>query len=145
MTHDGYPDEKELEQIKYWPYTDLFGLFDFIKERWAYSDWGWKETWVKRKIGEKNEVLSLHISTGGWSGNEDIIEALLANQMVQVLTYTSWRRGGHYEFEISPEVMGYKPAKDWVKKLNISRQAVYRSGMKALDRGNRIKLFKRND
>jgi hypothetical protein len=89
-------------------------------------------------------VLLLHISTGGWSGNEDIIQELLSNQMVKMLTYTSWRRGGHYEFEINPEVLGYKPVKIWVKELGVSRQAVYRSGMNVLDRGNKIKLFKAN-
>ena len=44
--------------------------------------------------------LRFDISTGGWSGNEDIIGALEQNQMFHMLCPVSWRRGGHYIYDV---------------------------------------------
>lgn len=89
-----YPTEEELEQISKWPYQDAHGAFMFMKELWHIPEWGWEERRSKDKI-------CMSISTGGWSGNEDLIEALAKNTMVWVLTWVSSKRGGHYKFEIS--------------------------------------------
>ena len=41
---------------------------------------------------------TLYISTGGWSGNEDLIGAMQNNAMLWIMTWVSSRRGGHYTF-----------------------------------------------
>jgi hypothetical protein len=90
---DDYPTEEELARIKAWPFADSRGWFDFIKSIWWMPDWGWRE-----KDGE------FSVSTGGWSGNEDIIGAMGENVVLWSLTWQSNRRGGHYEFKLGPQV-----------------------------------------
>ena len=90
MDTNGYPDEEELKKIAEWDYCDFHGLMDYVKERWKYADCGY---WKK---GRKY----YRISTGGWSGNESIISALMENTMFWAVFWESSKRGGHYNFEI---------------------------------------------
>ena len=90
MDKDGYPEEHELKKIAEWPYTDFAGLMEYVKERWRYADDGY---W-------KQGRLYYSISTGGWSGNESIIGALMNNTMFWLCCWWSSRRGGHYKFKI---------------------------------------------
>lgn len=65
---DGYPTEETLEAIKQWPWEERTAVFPFIASAWHWDDWA-KETrpglWV--------------FATGGWSGNESLIDALHDN------------------------------------------------------------------
>ncbi len=87
MSDLNYPTEEELAKIKEWDCKDFTGLMDFVHGIWEFADWGW------RKEGKE-----YHISTGGWSGNEDIIGALKHNMMFWVMYWKQSRRGGHYIF-----------------------------------------------
>lgn len=89
MDDDGYPSDEDLLKIEEWPYQDFPGLMKFVKSIWWHPDWGWTIN------GNK-----YNISTGGWSGNEDIIGALMRNKMFWLLCWVSSRRGGHFEFEL---------------------------------------------
>ncbi len=90
MDHDGYPESRELNKIRKWTYTDFAGLLEYVKERWKYSDCGyWRQV---RRI--------YRISTGGWSGNESIVAALMANRMFWAICWVSSKRGGHYVFQL---------------------------------------------
>lgn len=90
-----YPSKKELNRIKNWPYTDLLGLFKYIEERWMYPEY-WD---IRDDLSDK--IVLVTCSTGGWSGNEDLIGALQQNTMAWALTWQESRRGGHYKFEMS--------------------------------------------
>ena len=85
---NGYPTDETLQAIREWPANDLPALFDFIGEAWQYQDYWHHET----ATGE------YHFSTGGWSGNEDLIGALQGNVVVWALCWYSSRRGGHNVF-----------------------------------------------
>lgn len=89
MDDDGYPEEFELKQVVEWPWQDIPGLLAFVQERWTYQD-----RWT-----EEGDVL--RVSTGGWSGNEDLMSAMMQNRMFHALCWVSSRRGGHYEFDLS--------------------------------------------
>ena len=90
MDKDGYPDKHELKKITEWDYKDFQGLMDYVFDLWKYSNCGY---WKRGRI-------YYHISTGGWSGNEDIIRALMNNAMFWACCWWSSKRGGHYMFEI---------------------------------------------
>lgn len=92
MDADGYPDEEELARVRAWPHTDLPGWFAFVKSIWWQPAWGWQDA---------TEAIPLYcISTCGWSGNEEIIDAMQENAMCWALTWESSRRGGHYQFRL---------------------------------------------
>lgn len=88
---DGYPDERDLERIREWPWADFPGLMEFVRSIWWMPEWGW------RKHGAQYSI-----STGGWSGNESIIAALADNRLFWMTCWESSRRGGHYTFTVRP-------------------------------------------
>ena len=85
---DGYPTEEFLEAVKKWDLHDPIGWFAFIKSGWWMPDWGWHETTRRYRI-----------STGGWSGNEEILAAMEGNFVLWSMAFVRYERGGHYEFE----------------------------------------------
>jgi hypothetical protein len=96
LDEDGYPTEDALEEIRNWDPMDPFGLMDYVYDLWWAADWGWEET-VDR---DRPENHYFHISTGGWSGNEDIISAMEHNFIFWVQAFRMLRAGGHYVFRI---------------------------------------------
>lgn len=90
---EGYPTSEELVKVKnYDPLKDDINDFlDFLESIWWMSDWGFKLT------GKR--VLRLELHTGGWSGNEEIIEELQST-MFFMLWWRKSLRGGHYYFRI---------------------------------------------
>lgn len=86
MDENGYPTEETLERIRTWDPRDGTGLMHAIADLW-YCACCCK--WVDG---------TLSCSTGGWSGNEDLIDAMRDNVAWWALHWLSSRRGGHYEF-----------------------------------------------
>ena len=78
-----------LERIRKRRADDLNGLMEYIQSIWSVKHYGrcWKDgdgTW--------------HFSTGGWSENEDIVEAMEQNEAWWMMNWYLSKRGGHYEF-----------------------------------------------
>jgi len=90
LDDDGYPTDATLKRVAEWPHTDIPALLDFLKSIW------WCPDMLMDRAGGK-----LHMSTGGWSGNESIIKALQQNRIFWVMHWESSRRGGHHEFDMS--------------------------------------------
>lgn len=88
MSEDHYPTEETLEAIRSWPIERIPELMEFLKKAWWNPEWGWRQ-----------EGDTYYVSTGGWSGNESLIEALRSNAMMWRCLMKCERRGGHYEFE----------------------------------------------
>lgn len=95
LDSDGYPTPETLELIKTWPPNkeSYLDLMRGIKSIWAHAENGY---WTYTH--KKNHTYNL--STAGWSGNEDIIDALQANKVFWACCWESSRRGGHYVFEV---------------------------------------------
>lgn len=78
MDDDGYPETSALEEIKSYDLIKkktVKPLIDLIKDNWKYIDIGYLRIRKgKNSLGKPCMKLQLH--TGGWSGNEDIIDAI---------------------------------------------------------------------
>lgn len=101
----GYPTGEALAKIAHWDWLkekNIMDFVDFVKECW-----NWPDRFVVKK--EKKKV-KLYLSTGGWSGNEDIMRALREN----FFWFVFWQksiRGGHYWFEIPMSIIIKKEEK----------------------------------
>lgn len=132
MDAEGYPEEKELRMIRKWDVKDFPALLQFIEERWCYNDF------IKRNaIKERNSLyLEWTLITGGWSGNESLVSALLGNRLFEMAWYYEWRRGGKHVFRIDPINVGFRLVSDYCKENNVSRQWI----SKAKDKFEYFKL-----
>lgn len=92
---DEYPTEGNLEIIKKFNLlkNDVMELLDYIEAIWWQPDWGF--------VKKGKRVIKLQLHTGGWSGNEDIINALQQNFVFWSMYWVKHIRGGHYFFKIT--------------------------------------------
>ena len=102
LDSDGYPTEAALERIKKWDFKDNSGpvdLLEFVRSIWWSADWGFRGP--ERTTGPiRGKVLRFRLSTGGWSGNESIIGAMLGNAVFWLMCWQQSRRGGHFVFDV---------------------------------------------
>ena len=83
-----YPSEEVLSRIETWPADNIDGWFDYIRQNW----------WMGEELIDDHGI-EIDMSTGGWSGNEDIIEAMQENALMWNLCWVQSRRGGHFIFQ----------------------------------------------
>ncbi len=96
-----YPTEAELEEIRKWePGIPAFDYRPFMKGVEAVWNHHYGTLSLKERV--------YRISTGGWSGNEDIIRAMQENSLFGGVCWVSSKRGGHYVFEV-PRVTRTSP------------------------------------
>lgn len=91
-----YPSDEHLESIREWS-GSWRELMTLVRELWWKANLrGWCTAHI---VNEMDDVLKYEISTGGWSGNESLVEALQENTMFWLSCWQQSRRGGHYIFE----------------------------------------------
>lgn len=118
--------EEQVDKIKNWDIYYSFELVDYVYDLWAYGGkYKWKE-WDYDLMLQR-DVLKFELHTGGLSYNEDIIDALLSNDMFKTMFYHKWQRDGHYYFELCPESLHYFKVSEYCKANRISRQAVHKT------------------
>ena len=100
LDEDGYPTDDALTIVEKWCWDDPKGWFKFIESSWHLRSWGWSEGVAEHEYREDTKVYRYDISTAGWSGNEDLIRAMMHNDMLWSTTWVQSRRGGHYIFEV---------------------------------------------
>lgn len=92
---DGYPTEDTLRTLRVWPALDGIGALEFLREAWKYPE---RISLVSAVDDIDGTVEDWHLSTGGWSGNEELLGALKENFVWWSTNWYSHRRGGHYVF-----------------------------------------------
>ena len=119
LDEEGYPTDEALKYFRNWGSekidgelvfgkffnnTDYTDLLDYIKQLWYYGS---------DAYNKEDGMFELH--TGGWSGNESIIEEL-KNTSFWLIKFRAYSCGGHYYFRLNREC-GY----DWtvVKKESL--------------------------
>lgn len=94
-----YPDKDELRRIAKWDDQDPWGLAEYLISVWHFEDYiHISKRWQKGHY--EGGYKTFHISTAGWSGNEDRIGALQKNRMFWFFYWQSSKRGGHYVFNL---------------------------------------------
>ena len=91
----GDPTDETLTIIEGWPMNDYEGLARFVCDTWN-NDYG-LFTYSEERF---------KLVTGGWSGNESVIAAMMGNSLWWYMYWSMSKRGGLYEFE--PQVVGGK-------------------------------------
>lgn len=91
-----YPTDEDLGLISNWTIKDITGWFDYIQSLWALTKWKIEE--ATDDITER-PVTRYTITTGGWSGNEELIGAMQRNWLMWSVTWVQSNRGGHYIFQ----------------------------------------------
>ena len=88
--NEGYPTKDELKTVKNWVIersTDFQELFDYVESIWHWRDYATRD------------YLKAELHTGGWSGNEEIVDTLKETWFWGICWVKS-TRGGHYYFEL---------------------------------------------
>ena len=91
LDSDGYPTEDTLNAICSYDLVahSLDGLLKLVQENWYYPD----------RFDRYSRGKKLYLSTGGWGGNEEVVDALQRNLIFWPLYWWKSQRGGHYWFE----------------------------------------------
>lgn len=115
---DGYPDEASLEEwakddgaVCWTRYAKLVASLPEVMAPCPYATV--TSQWTTEKYSEKPE-LEVEFHTGGWSGAESVIDAVLNIAGVRMLYYERWERGGHHWFRVPASQLKntkYKPPK----------------------------------
>ena len=92
---EGYPTDEFIEWIRTFDTikNDPFIFIQIVLDNWYHGDYGWE---IQRAYRGERKVL---ISTCGWSGNEDMLDALNENTIFWMVHFYSHQRGGHYVFK----------------------------------------------
>lgn len=105
---DGYPSEETLLALRDWPMEDAAGALDFLA-----AAWHWQEFGVSRElkpaeaevVHAEPEDRFLRLATGGWSGNEELID-VFSSRMIYSVTWRLSARGGLHIFQYPPVLAG---------------------------------------
>lgn len=92
LDDDGYPTDESLEKIEKLEHEEA--------ERFVASLPDIKLPYASIHKYEEDGEARISYSTGGWSGNESIINAMLKNFYINQFMYYSWHRGGHHVFDL---------------------------------------------
>lgn len=99
-----YPTEESLAALVAQPFN--FGdaarfVIEQLPKANIYQGDGWRGSDVERARDPylKQPIVRVVYATGGWSGNESVIEAALERADVSFFL-VQWRRGGQFVFEV---------------------------------------------
>ena len=103
---DGYPTDETLALIENWSPLDVRGLLRFIAEAWKYSDRAphridYTSSFVEALLEPGYELW--YATTGGWSGNEELIRAFQRNLTAWSLSWKASVSGGAYYWRVRKE------------------------------------------
>jgi hypothetical protein len=101
-----YPSEEFLAWVRTY---DILAegpckLIQALKDEWQ---WDHLIRWYPK-------TRTLKISTGGWSGHEDIMSALQENPLFFAMYWRATVRGGHYTFRI-----------EYIKRSDIGKECLW--------------------
>lgn len=100
---DGYPTDESLERLRAFKFdmetAAAFMLNDLEPICEGIAIMSLVRSEGKTDYGDNATFFEYH--TGGWSGSEDLIGAMLSHFWIGHY-HTKWERGGHFYFEVVP-------------------------------------------
>lgn len=97
----GYPTDETEREITEWTYEQGYhSLMAYVCRAWKYP------------TAFSIEGDEYRLSTGGWSGNEQLIGALERNRVFWALCWKSSNRGGHHVFTVPAPSVELAPKSD---------------------------------
>jgi len=101
LNNEGYPTEEFLDFVRTFKPSKEITMNNFVEDYLKAAWWpdGIRGFSYKRRVKDRR---TLRLSTGGWSGNEEIIAAIKENFPLSLfyLCMVQWRVGGHYTFKV---------------------------------------------
>ena len=92
---DGYPVELTLTLLREWPQERGYKtILEFIHLLWRWPD-------IVQIRTPWQGCTEYYFATGGWSGNESLIEALAENKMFMAACWLRTCRGGLHVFRVA--------------------------------------------
>lgn len=110
LDHDGYPTNAAIRRLETWgdpearngtSEYDVNGAIDFMRSLWWLPKWGISDNIpaIERNVYCLDDVHRyVMMSTGGWSGNEELMQAF-RSRWWRAHSIVVTRRGGHYVLE----------------------------------------------
>jgi len=90
-----YPTDEEVDRVRTWAFEAKGSFEDFMAYVKSIGRY-----WPNEFFGWEQDGRTYYISTGGWSGNEEILGAMKVNLIFWTVCRVESRRGGHYVFEL---------------------------------------------
>lgn len=88
MTGD-YPTSYQLRAIKKWEGMNFLEFIELVSSAWNHH-YG--------LMRQEKTKTNYYFATGGWSGNEEVIEAMRENKLFWYTCFYQHRTGGAYWF-----------------------------------------------
>ena len=90
-----YPCEHFLKEISEWDFEkkSVNEFLELLRSLWKYE--GFDFDFFSHYFN------CFNLRTGGWSGNEAIIQAMQENRIFWAMCWQESRRGGHYKFDLT--------------------------------------------
>lgn len=105
---DGYPTDHTLQMITDWSYNDLGGMLRFAELCFDKHYGSWKSiTMANLSHDAPFASQCLRVRTGGWSGNESVVDAMMLNRAFAASHWEMSARGGLYIFSLRN--LDYRP------------------------------------
>lgn len=130
LDDDNYPTDEGLDYLRCFTGTpaELVALLGEVMDAYGTVTWDGQPDRFDETVNE------VRISTGGWSGNEEII-GHLKRSFFWFRYWETSRRGGHFTFHVPPAaweqpMMEWPPAAAYGEKLR-REQAEYEASLAA--------------
>lgn len=94
---NGYPTDEWLEFIASYKPSNELPLVKFMKD--VLPNGWYMHEFLSYHHTNNDGSYYLTLSTGGWSGNEEVIQQLLSNQFISNALFKQ-HEGGKFEFKI---------------------------------------------
>lgn len=122
---DGYPTDHTLQMIADWSYDDLAGMLRFAEACFDKHYGAWEHINLDTINGDgiANQPC-IRIATGGWSGNESVVDAMMLNRAFVAMHWEMSARGGLFIFNLRN--LDYRPNEQPHKHIGAGSPADHR-------------------